>query len=178
VYLTLVIIYQLLIIPQIPFELGVTAIRLSQLPADIGDFTGRNDEIDTIRQQLLGGKSLVISAVAGMPGVGKSALAIHVAWQLAESDFSDVRLYVDLRGADGDSLEPGVVLARWLRAFGLDESMIPSDLHECASVYRSRLAGKRAIILLDNAKDEAQVRPSHNTNGFHQPISTLPFPIR
>jgi tetratricopeptide (TPR) repeat protein len=134
-------------------------LSLHQLPAGIADFTGRKAEINTIRQQLLGGKSLVISAVAGMPGVGKSALAIHVAQQLAESDFPDVQLYVDLRGADGDALEPGVVLARWLRAFGLDESMIPTNLQERASVYRSRLAGKRAIILLDNAKDEAQVRP-------------------
>jgi tetratricopeptide (TPR) repeat protein len=134
-------------------------LSLHQLPAGIADFTGRKAEIDTISQQLLGGKSLVISAVAGMPGVGKSALAIHVAQQLAESDFPDVQLYVDLRGADGDALEPGVVLARWLRAFGLDESMIPTNLQERASVYRSRLAGKRAIILLDNAKDEAQVRP-------------------
>jgi tetratricopeptide (TPR) repeat protein len=134
-------------------------LSLHQLPADIADFTGRKAEINTIRQQLLGGKSLVISAVAGMPGVGKSKLAIHVAQQLAESDFPDVQLYVDLRGADGDALEPGMVLARWLRAFGLDESMIPADLQERASVYRSRLSGKRAIILLDNAKDEAQVRP-------------------
>lgn len=54
-------------------------LSLHQLPADIADFTGRKAEINTIRQQLLGGKSLVISAVAGMPGVGKSALAIHVA---------------------------------------------------------------------------------------------------
>lgn len=69
-----------------------------------------------------------------------------------------MQLYVDLRGADGDALEPGIVLAQWLRAFGLDESMIPADLQERTRVYRSRLAGKRAIILLDNAKDETQVR--------------------
>jgi hypothetical protein len=134
-------------------------LSLHQLPSDIADFTGRTAEIETIRQQLLGGKSLVISAVAGMAGVGKSALAIHVAQQLAESNYPDVQLYVDLRGADGDGLEPGEVLARWLRAFGLDESNMPIDLQERASVYRSQLAGKRSIELLDNARDEAQVRP-------------------
>jgi NB-ARC domain len=57
------------------------------------------------------------------------------------------------------------VLARWLRAFGLDESNMPIDLQERASVYRSQLAGKRAIVLLDNAKDEAQVRPLLPGNG-------------
>jgi tetratricopeptide (TPR) repeat protein len=140
-------------------------LSLHQLPPDIADFTGRTTEIETIRQQLLGGKSLVISAVAGMAGVGKSALAIHVAQQLAESDYPDVQLYVDLRGADGDGLEPGDVLARWLRAFGLDESNMPIDLQERASVYRSQLAGKRTIVLLDNARDEAQVRPLLPGNG-------------
>jgi tetratricopeptide (TPR) repeat protein len=140
-------------------------LSLHQLPSDIADFTGRTTEIETIRQQLLDGKSLVISAVAGMAGVGKSALAIHVAQQLAESDYPDVQLYVDLRGADGDGLEPGEVLARWLRAFGLDESVMPIELQERASVYRSQLAGKRAIVLLDNAKDEAQVRPLLPGNG-------------
>jgi NB-ARC domain/Tetratricopeptide repeat len=134
-------------------------LSLHQLPSDIADFTGRTTEIETIRQQLLSGKSLVISAVAGMPGVGKSALAIHVAQQLAESDFPDVQLYVDLRGADGDGLEPGAVLAGFLRAFGFNESNIPRDLQERASVYRSQLMGKRSIVLLDNAQDEAQVRP-------------------
>jgi tetratricopeptide (TPR) repeat protein len=134
-------------------------LSLHQLPSDIADFTGRTTEIDTIRQQLLSGKSLVISAVAGMPGVGKSALAIHVAQQLAKSDFPDVQLYVDLRGADGYGLEPGAVLAGFLRAFGFNESNIPHDLQERASVYRSQLVGKRSIVLLDNAQDEAQVRP-------------------
>jgi tetratricopeptide (TPR) repeat protein len=140
-------------------------LSLHQLPSDIADFTGRTTEIETIRQQLLGGKSLVISAVAGMAGVGKSALAIHVAQQLAAADYPDVQLYVDLRGADGDGLEPGEVLARWLRAFGLDESNMPIDLQERASVYRSQLARKRAIVLLDNARDEAQVRPLLPGNG-------------
>jgi predicted ATPase len=136
-------------------------LSLHQLPSDI-DFTGRETDIQTIRQLLLNGTSVAIS---GMPGVGKSALAIHVAQQLAESDFPDVQLYVDLRGADGDGLDPAEVLAGFLRAFGLDESNIPRNLQERSRLYRSQLAGKRSIVLLDNAQDEAQVRPLLPGNG-------------
>jgi tetratricopeptide (TPR) repeat protein len=129
------------------------------LPADIANFTGRKKEIDFICKSLLGRKPLSIVSVAGMAGVGKSSLAIHVAHQLAKSDFPDVQLYEDLRGSDGDPLEAGDVLSKWLRAFGLDESLIPLDLQERASVYRSQMAGKRAIVVLDNAKDESQIKP-------------------
>jgi tetratricopeptide (TPR) repeat protein len=134
------------------------ALSLHQLPADIADFTGRKAEIENILDHLKDGKTVTISAVAGMPGVGKSALAIHVAHQLAKVDFPDVQLYIDLRGSDGDALAPTDVLAQWLRAFGLDESSIPQNLQERSSVYRSQLSGKRAIVVLDNARDEAQVR--------------------
>ncbi len=136
-------------------------LSLHQLPLDI-DFTGRETDIQTIRQLSIDGTSVAIS---GMAGVGKSALAIHVAQQLAESDFPDVQLYVDLRGADGDGLDPAEVLAGFLRAFGLDESSIPRDLQERSRLYRSQLAGKRSIVLLDNAQDEAQVRPLLPGNG-------------
>lgn len=93
-----------------------------------------------------------------MAGVGKSALAIHVAHQI-QSNFSDVQLYANLRGADGVPLESSQVLVGWLRALGFDESSMPSDLEEQSAAYRSQLAGKKALILLDNAHDEAQVRP-------------------
>jgi MoxR-like ATPase len=94
-----------------------------------------------------------------MPGVGKSALAIYVAHQLAISDFPDVQLYMDLRGADGNALTSADALAQFLRAFGLDESSIPQNLQERSSVYRSQLWGKRAIVVLDNALNEEQVLP-------------------
>jgi tetratricopeptide (TPR) repeat protein len=135
------------------------ALSLYQLPADVSDFTGRKDEIEGILGHLNRGETVAISAVAGMPGVGKSALAIHVAHRLAVAAFPDVQLYIDLRGADGNALEPEDVLAQWLRAFGLDESSIPKDLRERSSVFRSLLSGKRAIIVVDNARDEVQVRP-------------------
>ncbi|NJM74411.1 MAG: tetratricopeptide repeat protein [Acaryochloridaceae cyanobacterium RU_4_10] len=132
---------------------------LHQLPADVSDFTGRKNEIESILEHLKRGETVAISAVAGMPGVGKSALAIHVAHQLAAAEFPDVQLYIDLRGADGNALEPTDVLAQWLRAFGLDESAMPQNLRERSSVFRSQLSGKRAIVVLDNARDESQVRP-------------------
>jgi tetratricopeptide (TPR) repeat protein len=136
-------------------------LSLHQLPSDI-DLIGRETDIQTIRQLLLNGTSVAIS---GLAGVGKSALAIHVAQQLAKSDFPDVQLYVDLRRADGDGLDPAEVLAGFLRAFGLDESNIPRDLQERSRLYRSQLAEKRSIVLLDNAQDEAQVRPLLPGNG-------------
>jgi tetratricopeptide (TPR) repeat protein len=135
------------------------ALSLHQLPADISDFTGRKDEIENILRHLKRGETVAISAVAGMPGVGKSALTIHVAHQLAAAEFPDVQLYIDLRGADGNALEPADVLAQWLRAFGLDESAMPQNLRERSSVFRSLLSGKRAIVVLDNARDESQLRP-------------------
>ncbi|MGK7877316.1 MAG: tetratricopeptide repeat protein [Xenococcaceae cyanobacterium] len=137
-------------------------LSLHQLPPDIADFTGRQEELEKVtkllRQQANGGPVAVISAVTGMAGVGKSALAIHAAHQL-QSDFPDVQLYIDLRGAAGQPLEPSEVLAGWLRAWGMDDAAIPKDLAERASAYRSQLADKRALVLLDNARDEVQVRP-------------------
>jgi tetratricopeptide (TPR) repeat protein len=135
------------------------ALSFHQLPADISDFTGRTDEIETILGHLKRGETVAISAVAGMPGVGKSALAIHVAHRLAVVEFPDVQLYIDLRGANGEAQAPADVLAQWLRALGLDESSIPKDVRERSSVFRSLLSGKRAIVVLDNARDEMQVRP-------------------
>ncbi len=131
-----------------------------ELRRDIGDeFTGRHDEIKRILEHLKGEGTGKIAAISGMPGVGKSALAIHVAHQLAVSDFPDVQLCIDLRGDDGNALEPADVLAQFLRALGLEESWIPNDLRERSSVYRSQLWGKRAIVVLDNARDEVQMRP-------------------
>ncbi|MGB3616374.1 MAG: NB-ARC domain-containing protein, partial [Elainellaceae cyanobacterium] len=135
-------------------------LTLHQLPPDIADFTGRGEELQQLRKclQADGETAVVISAVAGMGGVGKSALAIRTAHQLT-GQFPDAQFYVDLRGADGEPLDPHDVLARWLRAFGLDEGTMPRELRERAAAFRDRLSTMRAIVLLDNAADEAQVRP-------------------
>ena len=136
---------------------------LHQLPPDISDFTGRQEEQDKVmallRQATLSREvGSVIAIMTGPAGVGKSSLAIHIAFQL-KPDFPDAQLYVNLRGSEGQPLEPLDVLAGFLRALGLDDQAIPEDLIERSDLYRSLLFGKRVLLFLDNARDEAQVRP-------------------
>ncbi|HEX6683585.1 MAG TPA: tetratricopeptide repeat protein [Candidatus Limnocylindrales bacterium] len=142
-----------------------------QLPADIAWFTGRAEELAVLRDMLLVPDRpavrpigptgpVVISAIDGAGGVGKSGLAIHAAHQVAGA-FPDGQLYVDLRGAtDGLApLEPIEVLGRFLRALGVGGNDIPSDPDEASARFRTQVAGRRLLVVLDNATDEAQVRP-------------------
>jgi tetratricopeptide (TPR) repeat protein len=136
---------------------------LYQLPPDISDFTGRKRELDEVISLFTGtrqGEEIPASIVAlvGMPGVGKSALAIHAAHHLKDH-FPDAQLYIDLRGAEGEPLDPSDVLASFLRDLGVEDRSIPKDLHGRSGLFRSLLAHKQALLLLDNASDEAQVRP-------------------
>ncbi len=136
-----------------------TVIALAQLPADVADFTGRHAQLTAIREHLTAGPGPVpIATVAGTAGVGKTTLAVHAAHQLSEH-FPDGQLYVNLRGAEAQPLDPAGVLARFLRAMGVDGTEIPDDIEERAALYRSRLAGRRVLVLLDNASGEAQLRP-------------------
>lgn len=133
----------------------------AQLPADTTDFTGRSEHLLKLRDLLApeqDGAAVSISAITGKPGVGKTTLAVHAAHQLREN-FPDGQLYVDLRGTETNPVAPAEVLARFLRALGLDGSAIPDDLEERAAIYRSRLASKRVLVLLDNASTAAQLRP-------------------
>jgi len=101
----------------------------------------------------------VISAIAGTAGVGKTGLATHWAHQVA-SQFPDGQLYVDLRGYDpGPPVDPADALAAFLRSLGTPGRAIPAEIGELAARYRSLLAGRRILILLDNARDAGQVRP-------------------
>ncbi|MFB9207250.1 BTAD domain-containing putative transcriptional regulator [Nonomuraea spiralis] len=129
-----------------------------QLPADSADFTGRACEIEDMVTALRSGETsaLVVTAVAGAGGVGKTTLAVHVAHQLA-GYYPDGQLFVDLRGWGAEPLEPGTALGSFLRALGLDEA--PEDLAERAALYRSVLADRRVLVVLDNASDAGQVRP-------------------
>ncbi|NUP51204.1 MAG: tetratricopeptide repeat protein [Catenulispora sp.] len=130
-----------------------------QLPADTSAFTGRDDVLKELDQFAADGdgSAIVVSAVAGAPGVGKTALAVHWAHQVAER-FSDGQLYVNLRGYDpGEPLTPGSVLEMFLTALGADA--IPQGTDERAARYRSLLSGKRVLILLDNARTAEQIRP-------------------
>ncbi|WP_031509358.1 AfsR/SARP family transcriptional regulator [Streptomyces megasporus] len=139
---------------------GVTFVRPAQLPATVPDFTGRAAFVTELGDQLVTAESriMAVSAVAGIGGVGKTTLAIHVA-HAARDRFPDGQLYVDLQGAGRSPAEPETVLGAFLRALGTPDSAIPEGLEERAALYRSLLAGRRILTLLDNARDAAQVRP-------------------
>jgi len=137
-------------------------VALSQLPPDIEDFTGREDALERLRIRMAdrpnGSTAVVIAGAVGKAGVGKTALAVHVAHQLRPK-FPDGQLYVNLRGAEAQALAPAEVLGRFLRALGVEGQCLPHDVDSRAGLYRSLLADRRALVVLDNAADEAQVRP-------------------
>ncbi|MFD5566912.1 AfsR/SARP family transcriptional regulator [Streptomyces cadmiisoli] len=147
--------------PAAPAAEAPTArVRPAQLPATVQDFTGRSSFVAELSEVLASaeGRVMAVSAVAGIGGVGKTTLAVHVAHQ-ARAAFPDGQLYVDLQGAGGRATEPESVLGSFLRALGTADSAIPDTLDERAALYRSVLDGRRVLVLLDNARDAAQVRP-------------------
>jgi DNA-binding SARP family transcriptional activator/Tfp pilus assembly protein PilF len=133
-----------------------------QLPAAVNHFTGRTTELAALTGLLTDAAeraAVVISALAGTAGVGKTAVAVHWARRVA-GHFPDGQLYVNLRGYDpAEPVEATEALAGFLRALGVSGTDIPDDLEERASLYRSRLAGRRILVLLDNARDGEQIRP-------------------
>lgn len=137
-----------------------------QLPADTRLFTGRARELGTLlslaRTAPEGSDAgmVVISAIDGMGGIGKSALAVHVGHQVREL-FPDWQLFIDLHGytAGLDPLTSGDALEWLLRSLGVPPESIPQDLDLRAAYYRDRLVGTRTLIILDNASSAAQVRP-------------------
>lgn len=137
---------------------------LRQLPAAPRLFTGRPRELRRLTETLAGqstaGMSVMIAAVDGMAGVGKTALALHAAHLLAEH-FPDGQLFIDLFGyTEGRTpREPADALAALLHALGVAPSSIPADVDARAALYRGWLAETRTLIVLDNAADESQVRP-------------------
>jgi len=138
-------------------------VRPTQLPADIADFTGRETHVGHLCTLLLAGNAesnpgaVRVVVVNGAAGLGKTALAVHAAHQVS-AHFPDGQLYVDLLGASSQPASPGEVLARFLRDLGVDGDKVPARDDERAALYRTTLTGQRVLILLDNAKDAAQVR--------------------
>jgi DNA-binding SARP family transcriptional activator/Tfp pilus assembly protein PilF len=137
----------------------------AQLPHRIPDFTGRDTELGRLDALLAAdsggaGTSVVITTITGTAGVGKSALAVHWAHQVSER-FPDGQLHVNLRGFDpgGAALDPAEAIRGFLDAFGVAPQQIPASVEAQAALYRSLLAGRRVLVLLDNAADEEQVRP-------------------
>ncbi|MFF2141738.1 BTAD domain-containing putative transcriptional regulator [Kitasatospora sp. NPDC058190] len=146
--------------PAVPEPATDTWQAPDQLPTALPDFTGRVEEVETLADRLsgAGGRAVVVSALDGMGGVGKTSLAVHVARQARER-FPDGQLFADLRGADHAPPDPGTVLAGFLRALGVDPAEIPPDTGERSALFRSALAGRRVLLVLDNAADSGHVEP-------------------
>ncbi|GAB4052142.1 transcriptional regulator AfsR [Catellatospora paridis] len=132
-----------------------SAVRPRQLPPNPADLVGRERELAE-----MSGATAGVRNIHGPGGVGKSALAIRLAHTLAE-DYPDGQLYLDLQGSNPrlTPLDPGDVLHRFLRALGTPDGDTPADAAEAGAMFRTRLAGRRLLVLLDNAVDAAQVRP-------------------
>ena len=143
---------------------GTTTVLPAQLPADLPSFTGRDDAqrrtLSMINGHVLTQVSTPVLAIDGIPGIGKTSLAIHLAHQLADA-YPDGQLYVDLQGFDPEQpvLDPAVALQGFLNALGVPDAEIPAGHHVRAGLYRSVLAGRRILVVLDNAHSVEQVRP-------------------
>lgn len=145
----------------VPLRIPVPA----QLPADLADFTGRASVVGQAPFALASdGETAAcrtatpVAVVTGMPGVGKTALAVHLA-HTVRSYFEDGQLYADLRGSTGAGQGPAEVLHGFLRALGLSESQIPDDPDERCKLFRSATVRRRLLLVLDDASSLADVRP-------------------
>lgn len=152
-----------------PAEPPAPAFRpLHQLPADAGLFTGRDAEVARLTALLRPGAAPGGEApgraprpvvVSGMGGVGKTALTVHVA-HLLHADYPDGQLYADLRGfGPGGRRAPRDLLVRFLSDLGVRDESLPGDMDDCAALFRTVLAHRRMLLVLDNARDAAQVVP-------------------
>ncbi|HEX6684076.1 MAG TPA: BTAD domain-containing putative transcriptional regulator [Candidatus Limnocylindrales bacterium] len=143
---------------------GAASPTPAQLPPDINGFVGRNDELAKLDKLVSGGRrqpeTVVIPALTGTAGIGKTALAVHWAHRVADS-FPDGQLYVNLRGfdPDGSVMSPAEAVRGFLDALGIPPERIPSGLHAQAALYRSLVVERRMLVVLDNAANSEHVRP-------------------
>jgi DNA-binding SARP family transcriptional activator len=134
-----------------------------QLPAGVRHFVGREPELkqlDTLLSQDVPGGTVVITAISGTGGIGKTALALRWSHEVA-AEFPDGQLYVNLRGYDpgGVPLTPAEAVRGFLDSMGVPPTEVPESLEAQAALYRTMLADRQVLILLDNARDPDQVRP-------------------
>jgi transcriptional regulator with XRE-family HTH domain len=133
----------------------------AQLPADVAGFTGRTGYLGQLDALLgIAVRPPATVVIAGTAGVGKTALAVHWAHQVRHR-FPDGQLYVNLRGFDHTATptDPGAVVRRFLDALYVPAHLVPADPDAQAALYRTLLADRRMLVLLDNARDSEQVRP-------------------
>ncbi|MFJ9565912.1 AfsR/SARP family transcriptional regulator [Streptomyces fuscichromogenes] len=162
--------------PVLPRETGGTSVGAppvpAQLPPDIADFTGRIAALDRLMDTLDPDRAeqpcLVgtarrygvppVAVITGMGGAGKTALAVRAAHQVRDG-YPDGQLYADMRGAQHDPADPGVVLTGFITALGVAAQFVPDSIDNRAALLRSLLNGRRTLILLDNVRDPAQITP-------------------
>jgi DNA-binding SARP family transcriptional activator/tetratricopeptide (TPR) repeat protein len=129
-----------------------------QLPAVAPDFTGRAEEVALLTGSLRRGDAVPVCVISGAGGAGKSALAVRVAHEVSP-DYPGGQLFVELRGTTSTPSAPHDVLSRLVRELGVPHGPLPPAVDELAALYRSLLAGRRVLVVLDDAATEAQVRP-------------------
>jgi len=142
-----------------PRATGAGGLPPDQLPPAPPRFVGRTAELALLTDLLDRGRAPLMVCVAGAAGIGKTALVLH--WSRSHADrFPDGRLYADLRGGDPRGpLDPAVAVRGFLDAFGVPKERIPADVAAQAALYRDVVAGKRLLVVLDDARDHEQVRP-------------------
>ncbi|WP_448699708.1 BTAD domain-containing putative transcriptional regulator, partial [Streptomyces avidinii] len=141
---------------SVPAPTALVSPTLS-LPPDTADLVGRDAEIARLRQALENGPVAALGAISGMGGVGKTAVAVRVAHEVAAS-FPDGVFFADLRGMDARPADPHQVLGDLLRALGVTPAQLPAETAERVALHRSLLADRRVLLVLDNARDLRQVR--------------------
>ncbi|MBS2531840.1 tetratricopeptide repeat protein [Catenulispora sp. NF23] len=136
---------------------------LRQLPVDLPTFIGREKELAALMDAATeGSRTLVISAIEGMAGIGKTQLALHAAHRLVRAGrYADLQLYANLRGFDPyhEPSDPAAILDVFLRQLQVPAARVPAGLDERAAMFRDRIHGRQALLLLDNAADDNQLRP-------------------